>query len=428
MDSKTISLKCPNCGSSDITMESERLAVCKSCGGKFAIEEDKGVRNVYVTNEVHIGEGAGKADLENRTVESVVDAVTVMRNVFIDLADDPDIPEDIFDSEFGTVVSEIDQYLCAEYDVSVTYSASVGYDRKEKYYDTDSQGRLVEKTRTVTDWRPFNGHQNLRETGTAVLQTKGDAYVQRIRFGVWLRNSGDSVPFEQGSVDDEPVTPSKDSYDEARKEAESKAESACGSSLPGDRHKDFRATSVSELKSSTVYVIPDFVLPYKYKGTEFSSREYACNTYASQITGPSDKANKEAKVSAKLRPFIIPALVVPIVLFITAIIFMNVDPIVGVRVSVILVLFAASIGLFVLASVKRKRLISDHVRYIQQEKTEGLERLLAEKKLSPLTDVERASITNVAAKAKAVKFKGALYVAAMIALPVGLILGFIALF
>ena len=81
-----------------------------------------------------------------------------------------------------------------------------------------------------------------------------------------------------------------------------------------------------------------------------------------------------------------------------------------------------------LASVKRKRLISDHVRYIQQEKTEGLERLLAEKKLSPLTDVERASITNVAAKAKAVKFKGALYVAAMIALPVGLILGFIALF
>ena len=428
MDSKTVSLRCPNCGSSDITLESEKLAVCKSCGGRFAIAEDNGVRNIYVTNEVHMSEGTGRSDHENRTVENVVDAVTVMRNVFIDLADDPDVPEDIFDSDFGAVVSEIDQYLCADYDVSVTYSASVGYDRKETYYDRNSRGELVEKTRTVTDWQPFNGHQNLRETGIVVLRTTGDTAVQCARFGAWLDVFGNSVPFEQGNVDEEPLVPSKDSYNEARMKAESRAETACRCSLPGDRHKDFRASSVSELNSSTVYVIPDFVLPYKYKGNEYSSREYSCSTIADQITRPSDKANKEAKISAKLRPFIIPSLVISVVLFITSIVFIAVSPVVGVRVSVIPVLLAASICLFVFANIKRKRLISDYVRYIQQIKIKGLERLLAEKKLSPLTGDERASVTDIATKAKAVKFKNALYIVDVIAFVVVAVMSFIALF
>lgn len=427
MDNRVISLRCPSCGSTDIVMESEKIASCKSCGSKFAVAEDKGERNVYVTNEVHIGAGSKVANHVNRTYNDVVDAVTVMRNVFIDLADDPNSPEDIFDSEFGTVIREIDQYLCVIYDVNVAYSASVGYDRRETYYERGSDGNLKEKTRTVTDWRPVSGQKIFTEGASYVLKTNGDPDEQRSRFRTLLKTADESIPFEQGNVDVKPIVPTDEVYYAARGNAESQAESECRDSLPGDHVRDFRASSVSELKISAVYVVPDYVLPYKYKGAEYSSREYACSTTVAKSKRPSDEANKKKNVSAKLRPIAVPALLMPLALLIAAIVLLVTDPAVEVRVGVIVALYVVSIALVIVSLIRSKLLLSDYMGYLQRIKTEGLEKLLARKSLPGLTDSERASIMDIKAKSKSAKFKSALNVLAVIALICGIIVGIIAM-
>lgn len=101
-----------------------------------------------------------------------------VRDSLIEIYSAIDAPVSIDSIEFSEVYESTYQILGQTSDYEFTYSAEIGYDRQEQYideervYDKDLQKtitRNVVKTRTVTDWQPYNGSATKKGAGFTEL-------------------------------------------------------------------------------------------------------------------------------------------------------------------------------------------------------------------------------------------------------------------
>ncbi|MFR6056708.1 MAG: TFIIB-type zinc ribbon-containing protein, partial [Eubacteriales bacterium] len=258
MENDIVALKCPNCGSNDVVAESETAAVCRRCGGRFVMQKQQGP--VYVKNEIFMGGGSGYTK-KNMTFPVVNDAVSFKRAAIVNLMKDERTPVDLLDAEFAPVRTDVNQFLAVEADVDTTYSAMVGTDHFENriQYSKNMMGETVAKqvTVTVTDWQPFNGMKRCSETGVIALKTKGDERDEIDSFVSFAESEAfsEAIPAEEESANlEEPIVPTDKQIQSARLCAEEAAKQECRRDLPGDHYKDFRATAVSTIRSSVVYL------------------------------------------------------------------------------------------------------------------------------------------------------------------------------
>ena len=153
---------CPQCGGTDIQMESERRGMCNVCGSHFLIycHSHKDDPDLELT------------DVIKSRIHVEFSKQEFLRKAWIDLNID-DAPAELFETNFGEVVSIPHQIVMERARLEGSFQASVGHDRQEPYIITESylaregdrnvkKERLVTKFRTVTDWQAHSGNTGMQ--------------------------------------------------------------------------------------------------------------------------------------------------------------------------------------------------------------------------------------------------------------------------
>ena len=208
------------------------------------------------------------------------------RSLFVALVSKNDSPSDIVNSlvEINECISEV---YFGEYDVQTSVTCSVGYDRKEEYYEqvykhlmqgqeyslhghpmtaSKSGSTLVDvkKTRIVTDWTPFNSSESgiyssfsfsngtpVGDFSRVLSKVKSDDY-EEIKF---------------------PANYSKEAVRGIQHFCEIQSEFSM--KLPGDRQKDKKYNNISKQLSLAYYKGPSYEAKLHYNGKEYNYFSFA---------------------------------------------------------------------------------------------------------------------------------------------------------
>ena len=265
-------VKCAACGSGDMEFLSGGVMRCRYCGAKTVISKPQ--RPVNITNEIHLHESEANAvDRRNYTLKRSETEMSFMRKALIALAADRHTPPDILESDFAPVSVKYLQFIRISADVHIDYSVSIGYDRQEEYLEKTKKG-VEKKTRIVTDWHPQTGSIDSENVDISFIPY-ADKY-EEDKFAEFLvRKPSAVIPPEKADFDF--PAPSAD-YSSAQSRALDKcvktAVGQCKSKLPGDKNKDFDYTVKSKITSVYLYVVPEYVMGYKYKNTAYELGVY----------------------------------------------------------------------------------------------------------------------------------------------------------
>ena len=282
-------LCCTQCGSMDVSMVSETLAVCNSCGTKLII--DKADENGIVSCELDDFFEIGRYKIVPEYTKE-----QFLREVWIKLAKE-DVPLDVFEQSAEFLQKEYETVIDMA-DVDVDFNVSIGYYREEPYIDTeyyyedepyiateqyyDSQlqsyrerqvtkykrvqkQRPVTRYNTVTDWSLLSQH-HLAKSLAVFCNHEEDS----IPTGAFIdsytgADNKSTVLLSDEESSDMIVT------DYTRKMAVEKHKSAICRSiesiLPGDTYRDLNYNIVSVTNKNTrIYKVPMYHAGFEYNG------------------------------------------------------------------------------------------------------------------------------------------------------------------
>lgn len=274
-ESQVMSIICPQCGSADIELISDDLGTCKSCGTQVVIDTPKETNvvtnNVTIQMEQSFGSTPiifGELPIETEKDKFFIEALT-------QIANDKNSPDDVFtSSQIELVQTKYFHYLVGEGNVDMTYSATIGYDRQEVYYERvrkydastkDYYYDNVKKTRTVTDWKPFSAVHRGSHYGFVDVENCEESdlydYISNCRAKAKEYNEESNTPA--------PLVPTDHLVTELKSSIEKVASIHCEESLPGDRKKDFSSSGTVSLTKVESHVAPRYILTYKYNNEEY---------------------------------------------------------------------------------------------------------------------------------------------------------------
>ena len=373
---------CEQCGSSNIEIIAEDLAQCRQCGSKIKLSVPKIEKIVNHYHSQVKNEDDALIFTKERSVESF------RRDALVCLASDIHIPQNIFESQFSPVKSVDTQYAEIEITLNATFSATIGYDRVEEYKDYDSvQHKVVTKRRRVTDWKPFSGSKT--NTNSWFVNISED-FDDSNRFADFLYVYGhkDECEYLSKTDIDVEILPVRQSHiDSVVSGAKSDFKSQCQKSLPGDTCKDFVCSISYTVNKVQKYIVPQYILPFKYNGREWDIRCYksATNPYIGHCPDGSkiitnitnDKTKGGAILSISLS--IISILMSLIVAF-------------WAKSSLSLIfsvlLFVASVISFVVQKVRQNKITNSLKEQYQNKKKHDLQEYFAKHNIKPLTEDE----------------------------------------
>ena len=229
------------------------------------------------------------------------------RAVLIHLAKETNTPLDVINNiEFSDVMETTEEVATVEARVKTDYTASIGYHRKETYYEDDSDGNLYTKSRTVTDWRPHNGHEESNQSSAcfnAASDNQNEAKMNAQMEMIEYLNPDDFV--EKGSAT---------LFDATCKTLESQCvaqhEEYLRGRIPGDEYKDLNYYYYYIPQELNCIIFPKYRVNYTYNGNVYTAESYACGLLSIQGTWPErvdkleDKANKKTRIGKLI--FLIP--------------------------------------------------------------------------------------------------------------------------
>ena len=132
---------------------------CKNCGAEVVLTRPP---NFQTVTSVEVPMKLNLQRMKEITIDGIlpfsIGKEEYQKEVLKFLSEGDYTPDDIlsssiFESVTGSYIPM--WFYSGRYDGN--WSASSGYYRTERYMGRDSNGKLVEKSRTVTDWRPSNG-------------------------------------------------------------------------------------------------------------------------------------------------------------------------------------------------------------------------------------------------------------------------------
>lgn len=313
-----------------------------------------------------------------------------LRAVAIYLAKQEATPTDILEVQFSNVNEFEQEYVVMTGDASVDYSCSIGYDRKEIYYEQVKKYNSSTKsyyyaneqrTRTVTDWQPHSGHNQSRETSiVGNAATQDDYRTEREILHCYQTCREESK--QEVAIEME-INP------EAYELAKWGCIAGCFYSvrLPGDRQRDKDYNGTVDVKAVSGLIVPEVSATYEYQGKTYKTSAIAAGELNVKAEYPDIKADvsKEAKNAVKhFKLLAIVSLVVGVVL--------------NLLMSWIgswcfLAYIAALTFLILYISLGNKKMKSIF-EYRQAEKKKDLIAFLEKNGMAPLTEAELASFAK----------------------------------
>lgn len=190
-----------------------------------------------------------------------------IRKVLIELAASIETPIDVVKASFEDVEESVREVLVCSAHVETHYSASIGYDRTEEYWDSNQN---KEKTRTVTDWKPFSG--NMFENVTEAVFNDNEKEKYEIKN---LMRNAISLALDESVVEiEENVDIKPSSLSLVKKECAWAVEHKV--SFPGDRQKNKKFNSNVDIQEIKCYKIPFYKVTFTYGGEKYTACGFAC--------------------------------------------------------------------------------------------------------------------------------------------------------
>ena len=173
------------------------------------------------------------------------------------------------------------------------WSASAGYNRQreESYTRTDSDGKSVQDTRTVTvtDWRPASGDHSDDYDRVLISASKGlpQDWVQRLGGINWQKEIKYDDQYLFGREAETPSVDRASALNFATEEIKEREHDACRNLVPGDTQRDLRVnTRVTDVAGALLY------LPVWLGSFQYNEKVYRC-----VVNGQTGTVSGEAPLS-----------------------------------------------------------------------------------------------------------------------------------
>ena len=408
---ETTSVVCPQCGSNDIELKSSELGKCRACGTTVVLpkkEQQVNVVNNFVVNNNAENSAEYYTIKRERTLND-----EFIRGAYVAMTQDRKTPIDISDGEFDHVNESNEQYIEVDSTANITYSATVGYDYKVTYTEYDSQGKPVKRTKTETEWKPFSGSHVTQSTvyvGNDDNSNRASAFNRAVNHA----EPGSIMPYDGTNSSVAPLTPNPASIEEAKQSAISQAESEAERSLPGDRHKDFRASGSATVNSVKSYSAPTQDAVFKYKEEEHFCTAFAFGPFMLGGTSPDDSDSIHQVVKEKTNPLFITSLSLLGVLIALIVVAFTCPVGFDGALSSILVPACVMLAMLIASIVVTKALYTKLINKQQHAKVERTDEKLSELKLAPMTDAEKTTATSKAGESSLTHKKNPLRIATIV--------------
>ena len=389
-DPNYVAVTCPSCGSHEINFISTGYGVCRYCGTQVVLDgSDK-----QPTATINVYASAAHHDATYLGIKKSLDPVTFYRTALLHLVEDESTPPDIFDGQFETAVECNKHMGVFTGNVTGSYSANIGYDMVRKY-TTVENGRTVEHKENYIRWEPFSGNYAGTHQAVAALDEDKEELDEDI-LDAYNRALNYHELDKDTTGTDDIVTPTQDVINDAMDECKRQGESKCRLSLPGDHHKDFNFAGYAQLSNYVCHTIPTSSIPFTYKEKLYRKSAFAVESAKDDTFGTIPSASDKicAEVDTKSRPLGIASLALMAASLVFSLLFalirLKVPRAVGLSIS--LPLFLAGVAVTVTYWVKRYLHRRAIVRANREAKLAGVTRILEDKGLDPITDIERARI------------------------------------
>ncbi|MBP3291941.1 MAG: leucine-rich repeat protein [Clostridia bacterium] len=405
---ETTSVVCPQCGSNDIELKSSELGKCRACGTTVVLpkkEQQVNVVNNFVVNNNAENSAQYYTIKRERTLND-----EFIRGAYVAMTQDRKTPIDISDGEFDHVNESNEQYIEVDSTANITYSVTVGYDYKVTYTEYDSQGKPVQRTKTETEWKPFSGSHVTQSTvyvGNDDNSNRASAFNRAVNHA----EPGSIMPYDGTNSSVAPLTPNPASIEEAKQNAISQAESEAERSLPGDRHKDFRASGSATVNSVKSYSAPTQDAVFKYKEEEHFCTAFAFGPFMLGGTSPDDSDSIHRVVKEKTNPLFIASLSLLGVLIVLIVVAFACPVGFDGALTSILVPACVMLAMLIASIVVTKSLYTKLINKQQHAKVERTDEKLSELKLAPMTDAEKTTATSKAGESSLTRKKNPLRIA-----------------
>ena len=243
---------CPNCGSNDLLLMTSYTCKCHHCGSVFNVERDNSKKNNIVTKIVTDERQIFLALPKNGEI------MYFIKSSFVKLYTDEFTSVNTVNANFAPAYEEVSTFGVIEADYALSYSADIGYDRTETYYETETyyvngkpNYRQVARTRVVTDWHPISSTYFGGDISTfcKIDDNDGiyDVSTEETHFkDIYSYNS--CVPLNSLTYAVTPFSATEDMLSSAISAGEDIAASQCQNSLPGDHVANFRYTATHTVK------------------------------------------------------------------------------------------------------------------------------------------------------------------------------------
>lgn len=225
-----------------------------------------------------------------------------LRELIIELGTRNSTPVDVVDSDFKEVRESIREVIVCTAQVDGTCTASIGYDRQEPYTDYETykekvgdtyvtRQRAVTKYRTVTDWQIFQT-QYAGEATCAAYNSDEFGFDDSGIVAAIKSAKNDSI-VEKGEA-----TVNSTGLARAIATCESNVEWGAVK-FPGDRHKDEKYNSNSDVQSLSCYKLPYYEVLYTYNGKNYTACCFACGDINIRTETPPNDIDITAIVQEK---------------------------------------------------------------------------------------------------------------------------------
>ncbi|HBF86056.1 MAG TPA: hypothetical protein DDW54_00090 [Clostridiales bacterium] len=308
-EEETKSIRCPQCGSTDVEIISGETAKCKHCG--TAIDYGK-PKTVYNNTTINV-KSVGGIPVSFYKVGVEFDKKQFKKEVFTYLTDNKNTPVDVLDSKFSEVSSIERKVIIYKGQANMSYSATVGIDRREEYYEYEN-GKKVTKYRTVTDWHPTSGTFAGEYTAAipnGEIQTGTYKIMNDARCLCAEKCAETTKSAAPADASEFAITQSGEST--AKEIIEKYAESDCHGKITGDHVKDFSCSSFVNIVEIKGYIMPEYTIEYEHENEEYAISSFAAGKFTPFGNYPNQSKNIDEYAHYKNLLFSLPAFIMLIV-------------------------------------------------------------------------------------------------------------------
>lgn len=398
-------LKCSNCGSTSFDISNDK-AICKHCGTLIILEKEKNNQKLEIKLNVENSPNYGKNFWEIKAEKS---SNEFLRESFIGLAVDTDIPKDIFQSTFDKVVTEYKSYANIGIYMIISYSVSIGYDKTEKHKSTvrtfdpktnKYRNEVDYRYEVVTDYKPYQGSKEFTYSEALCLdscQVEG-AQTSPDQISNWISKQ-EKCDYDSSKINN--LNASEEQINSVAVNCYKFSKEKIKSSLPGDRYKDFSSTNKYK-DNVEFYIVPQYNLNYIYKNFNYKIQSIGGNSELTIKKSPNTKKeivseiNKKTNILAILTyiSFPISILLSLIYLLPSSVLSFIYDKNLS-FLCFVFILICAVACLFGGLLLKERKYIFNNIIYNQQsQKINDLKKVLNKNNLKELQDIEVEKILN----------------------------------